>query len=229
MTPEHLDLSFRQHRGSACTQSFLAAVVDGDQQGQEAASSPPLEERLMQISCKIVDFGNACWTHKHFTDDIQTRQYRCPEVGLGSCWLWHMAALRPSWPCTCPWAVYQLAYSWLESGLQLLMLPWDALVSGLLACSCSCLRLLACSCSSCDCLLMSAAEARACQIACTACARLPLPILLELSGPRASALPRGCRLADLAPGCTGWQQLAACAGHLHSHARLQQQCQLFLS
>jgi hypothetical protein len=29
---------------------------------------------------KIVDFGNACWTHKHFTDDIQTRQYRSPEV-----------------------------------------------------------------------------------------------------------------------------------------------------
>lgn len=32
---------------------------------------------------KIVDLGNACWTDKHFTDDIQTRQYRCPEVLLG--------------------------------------------------------------------------------------------------------------------------------------------------
>ena len=31
-------------------------------------------------SVKLVDFGNACWTHKHFTDDIQTRQYRAPEV-----------------------------------------------------------------------------------------------------------------------------------------------------
>ena len=81
MTPEHLDLIFRRQQGSAFTQLFLAAVVDGDQQGEEAASSPPLEERLMQISCKIVDFGNACWTNKHFTDDIQTRQYRCPEVG----------------------------------------------------------------------------------------------------------------------------------------------------
>jgi serine/threonine-protein kinase SRPK3 len=33
---------------------------------------------------KIVDLGNACWTHKHFTDDIQTRQYRSPEVILGA-------------------------------------------------------------------------------------------------------------------------------------------------
>ena len=33
---------------------------------------------------KIVDLGNACWTYKHFTDDIQTRQYRSPEVILGA-------------------------------------------------------------------------------------------------------------------------------------------------
>ena len=31
---------------------------------------------------KIADLGNACWTYKHFTDDIQTRQYRAPEVIL---------------------------------------------------------------------------------------------------------------------------------------------------
>ncbi|KAG6489675.1 serine/threonine-protein kinase SRPK-like [Zingiber officinale] len=36
------------------------------------------------LRCKIVDFGNACWTYKQFTSDIQTRQYRCPEVVLGS-------------------------------------------------------------------------------------------------------------------------------------------------
>ncbi|WP_371918795.1 protein kinase, partial [Pseudomonas sp. GW460-4] len=34
--------------------------------------------------CKLVDFGNTCWTHKQVTDDIQTRQYKCPEVILGS-------------------------------------------------------------------------------------------------------------------------------------------------
>ncbi|CAG9465065.1 unnamed protein product [Pedinophyceae sp. YPF-701] len=34
--------------------------------------------------CTVVDFGNACWTFKQFTQDIQTRQYRCPEVILGT-------------------------------------------------------------------------------------------------------------------------------------------------
>mmetsp|Transcript_11901 Transcript_11901/g.19453 ORF Transcript_11901/g.19453 Transcript_11901/m.19453 type:complete len:551 (-) Transcript_11901:282-1934(-) len=33
--------------------------------------------------CKISDLGNGCWVHKHFTDDITTRQYRSPEVILG--------------------------------------------------------------------------------------------------------------------------------------------------
>lgn len=39
-----------------------------------------LEEKLMSMECKIVDFGNACWVDKHFTQEIQTRQYRAPEV-----------------------------------------------------------------------------------------------------------------------------------------------------
>jgi serine/threonine protein kinase len=32
---------------------------------------------------KVVDMGNACFTNKHFTEDIQTREYRSPEVILG--------------------------------------------------------------------------------------------------------------------------------------------------
>jgi serine/threonine-protein kinase SRPK3 len=47
---------------------------------------------------KIVDFGNACWEDKHFTDDIQTRQYRAPEVILGAGYnskadVWSLACL----------------------------------------------------------------------------------------------------------------------------------------
>uniref|UniRef100_A0ACD5UNS7 Uncharacterized protein n=1 Tax=Avena sativa TaxID=4498 RepID=A0ACD5UNS7_AVESA len=38
----------------------------------------------IDMTCKIVDFGNACWADKQFTDFIQTRQYRAPEVILGS-------------------------------------------------------------------------------------------------------------------------------------------------
>ncbi|EQC35790.1 CMGC/SRPK protein kinase [Saprolegnia diclina VS20] len=45
---------------------------------------------------KIADLGNACWTYKHFTQDIQTRQYRSPEVLLGQNYdqstdMWSMA------------------------------------------------------------------------------------------------------------------------------------------
>ncbi|KAJ5073682.1 hypothetical protein M0811_08519 [Anaeramoeba ignava] len=40
-----------------------------------------LEEK--PIKCKIIDFGNACWVDKHFAPNIQTRQYRSPEVILG--------------------------------------------------------------------------------------------------------------------------------------------------
>ncbi|KAJ3123863.1 serine/threonine protein kinase, CMGC group [Physocladia obscura] len=36
------------------------------------------------IQVKIADLGNACWTHHHFTSDIQTRQYRSPEAILGA-------------------------------------------------------------------------------------------------------------------------------------------------
>mmetsp|Transcript_11244 Transcript_11244/g.24829 ORF Transcript_11244/g.24829 Transcript_11244/m.24829 type:complete len:598 (-) Transcript_11244:323-2116(-) len=33
---------------------------------------------------KVADLGNACWVDRHFSDDIQTRQYRSPEVIVGS-------------------------------------------------------------------------------------------------------------------------------------------------
>ncbi|KAG5669700.1 hypothetical protein PVAND_017582 [Polypedilum vanderplanki] len=35
------------------------------------------------IKVKIADLGNACFDHYHFTDDIQTRQYRSIEILLG--------------------------------------------------------------------------------------------------------------------------------------------------
>ncbi|KAI3386367.1 hypothetical protein SNEBB_006000 [Seison nebaliae] len=46
----------------------------------EAISQILSEERL---SVKIADLGNACWVNQHFTEDIQTRQYRALEVLLG--------------------------------------------------------------------------------------------------------------------------------------------------
>jgi len=32
------------------------------------------------VAYKVADLGNACWTTKHFSDEIQTRQYRSPET-----------------------------------------------------------------------------------------------------------------------------------------------------
>ncbi|KAL3849611.1 hypothetical protein ACJIZ3_011493 [Penstemon smallii] len=54
--------------------------------GQKRGSKPMMQKLLAEVDvkCKLVDFGNACWTYKQFTSDIQTRQYRCPEVILGS-------------------------------------------------------------------------------------------------------------------------------------------------
>ena len=48
--------------------------------------------------CKVIDLGNACWTYKKFTSDIQTRQYRCPEVILGASYstpadIWSLACI----------------------------------------------------------------------------------------------------------------------------------------
>lgn len=41
---------------------------------------------LERITVKIADLGNASWTDQHFTDDIQTRQYRSPEAIIGAKW-----------------------------------------------------------------------------------------------------------------------------------------------
>ena len=55
-------------------------------QGHRRGNRSMMQKLLASVDqkCKLIDFGNACWTYKQFTNDIQTRQYRCPEVILGS-------------------------------------------------------------------------------------------------------------------------------------------------
>lgn len=48
----------------------------------------PLKQREINfldesVEVVIADLGNACFHHHHFTDEIQTRQYRSPEVIIG--------------------------------------------------------------------------------------------------------------------------------------------------
>ncbi|KAJ1138984.1 hypothetical protein NDU88_005363 [Pleurodeles waltl] len=59
-----------------------------DNKGKSTAGNfllNPLEpQNAEKLKVKIADLGNACWVHKHFTEDIQTRQYRSLEVLIGS-------------------------------------------------------------------------------------------------------------------------------------------------
>ncbi|KAG0019660.1 serine/threonine protein kinase, CMGC group [Podila clonocystis] len=72
-----------------------------DTQVESGCSSEqnPLEPTTPKtITVKIADLGNACWEDHHFTNDIQTRQYRSPEVILGSKWgpstdVWSVACM----------------------------------------------------------------------------------------------------------------------------------------
>jgi hypothetical protein len=50
-----------------------------------ASQQPDLKDPsvLQGSRAVVVDLGNACWTDRHFSEDIQTRQYRAPEVLLG--------------------------------------------------------------------------------------------------------------------------------------------------
>ena len=63
-------------------EALLSATSELSKSGRSSAL--PEEFCRLDLRCKIVDLGNACWTYKQFTSDIQTRQYRCPEVLLGS-------------------------------------------------------------------------------------------------------------------------------------------------
>ncbi|XP_070758158.1 SRSF protein kinase 1b [Enoplosus armatus] len=60
-----------------------------EEDSQNGASGSMLVNPLEPVNAdklqvKIADLGNACWVHKHFTDDIQTRQYRSLEVLTGA-------------------------------------------------------------------------------------------------------------------------------------------------
>lgn len=98
--------------GSEASVPSLPPSPDGESAAEPPADAdpppPPVDEApppsvspastSSSWACKIVDLGNACWTYKQFTNDIQTRQYRCPEVLLGSKYstpadLWSLACI----------------------------------------------------------------------------------------------------------------------------------------
>ncbi|XP_073324712.1 SRSF protein kinase 3-like [Pagrus major] len=104
---DRLDSAPRSHRDATCSWTDLHtdAPVSGSrsvllhQTGDKelslpSPSSPPGDSDVLldllkpqnadKIVIKIADLGNACWVHKHFTEDIQTCQYRSVEVLIGA-------------------------------------------------------------------------------------------------------------------------------------------------
>lgn len=93
----------------AVSRESLANNVSDMDLGKSASVKPKELEKddgIDIISVKIADLGNACWVGHHFTNDIQTRQYRSPEVILGAKWgastdVWSMACMVSLLRCSC--------------------------------------------------------------------------------------------------------------------------------
>lgn len=101
---ERLDLSPYSYRESICSLPDLSRPFTVSRSmflHQAACKQPPPytpynagdSEKALdllnpqnadKIKIKIADLGNACWVHKHFTDGIQTCQYRSVEVLIGA-------------------------------------------------------------------------------------------------------------------------------------------------
>jgi serine/threonine protein kinase len=64
-------------------------VLAGDEEPNEADQKEETKKKRgpkldKSVRVQICDMGNGCWTHHHFTPEIQTRQYRSPEVIIGA-------------------------------------------------------------------------------------------------------------------------------------------------
>ncbi|CAI2382849.1 unnamed protein product [Moneuplotes crassus] len=72
-------------------------LIKDDQKTKDKLTKrgPKIDE---DVNLAIVDMGNGCWTHHHFTSQIQTRQYRSPETIIGvpygpSADIWSLACM----------------------------------------------------------------------------------------------------------------------------------------
>ncbi|OEJ83129.1 Protein kinase dsk1 [Hanseniaspora osmophila] len=64
----------------------------------EPANSKSSSNEKNIINIKLADLGNGCWIDEHFTNSIQTREYRSPEAIIGYKWgcacdIWSVACL----------------------------------------------------------------------------------------------------------------------------------------
>lgn len=83
--------------GLSVNQDYDGYGSAGEDEDYDRISRSKLDLEYQHTEVKIVDLGNACWRNKHFTDDIQTRQYRSPEVLLGA----HYDTSADMWSLAC--------------------------------------------------------------------------------------------------------------------------------
>lgn len=84
--PHAVSTSKAPMESNAVDPKLSSSVMSMDSVLAETSTTSSLLESTAKITVKIADLGNATWVEHHFTDDIQTRQYRCPEVILGAKW-----------------------------------------------------------------------------------------------------------------------------------------------
>ncbi|CAD7943038.1 unnamed protein product [Amoebophrya sp. A120] len=81
------------HAGSGAALRNIHEISHPDVPEEEkiVLPDPPARQRtrfetfaLSDLQCVLSDFGNGCWVDKHFTEEIQTRQYRAPEILIGA-------------------------------------------------------------------------------------------------------------------------------------------------
>ena len=75
----------RKNKNPSITEEIHKLEAESNPVGSTQDTPTAKEEVVVNenIRVKIADLGNACWVDNHFSTEIQTRQYRGPEVMLG--------------------------------------------------------------------------------------------------------------------------------------------------
>ena len=79
----------KDYRKDLLVKNILLSEAESNEEKKQIAQRFKEKEQIRQtgmdasIKVKICDLGNACWIRHHFSSEIQTRQYRSPEVILG--------------------------------------------------------------------------------------------------------------------------------------------------
>ncbi|XP_047459607.1 SRSF protein kinase 3 [Mugil cephalus] len=82
--PENILLCLKEqsHKAPAGGSTSSSVLIGKEAKSTEREQLNP--HSLKEIAVKIGDLGSSCWVYKHFSEEIQTRQYRSLEVLLGS-------------------------------------------------------------------------------------------------------------------------------------------------